>query len=93
MKKAHKLLILISILTVMLVAKLNGQEITPAKKQPFVFNTQQEAIGTAKVSTFYVVVKGVKYFYYKTTRGSYYSVIPQANGTFRRQYEASLKGK
>jgi len=93
MKKAHKLLILISILTVMLVATLNAQEVKPSSSQPFVFKTEQLAIGSATKSTFYKVIKEEKHFFYKTKSGSYYYVIPTKTGEYRRVYEASLKGK
>jgi len=81
------------LLCIFLWVGTTAQEVKSVKNSPFVFPTEQLAIGTATKSTFYVVVKDIKKFFYKTARGSYYYVTKTAKGEFRRVYESSLKGK
>ena len=81
------------LLCIFLWVGTTAQEGKSVKNSPFVFPTEQLAIGTATKSTFYVVVKDIKHFFYKTSRGSYYYITKTAKGEFRRVYESSLKGK
>ena len=81
------------LLCIFLWVGTTAQEVKSVKNSPFVFPTEQLAIGSATKSTFYVVVKDIKHFFYKTTRGSYYYVIPTKTGEFRRVYNSTLKGQ
>ena len=93
MKKIEKFLIAFALLLCFELVVLNAhsQEVKQVKNSPFVFSTKEEAISTAKLSTYYIYVKGVKYMYYVSTRGSYYYVIQDKKGQWKRQYNKELK--
>lgn len=93
MKKIYKFLIYFALMLCFMLVVFNAhsQEVKQAKASPFVFETKEKAISTAKLSTYYIYVKGVKYMYYVSTRGSYYIVVPTIGGEWRRQYNKDLK--
>lgn len=60
-----------------------SQEVT-LKKNTNSFNSVAEASKNSELTTKFVVIKGVKYFLYTTSRGSYFIIINKENSFFRR---------
>ncbi len=60
-----------------------SQEVT-LKKNTNSYSSIVEASKNSELTTKFVVIKGVKYFLYTTSRGSYFNIINKENSFFRR---------
>ena len=81
-----KKLLLVLVLSLALFLCGGAQEIKIKSPIPMSFTSEQEAVGKAKATTNYVIVKGVKHTVYTSTRGSFYYVILNSKGLYSRKY-------
>lgn len=75
---------LLLMLTIFGYIQSSAQEITSSSK-PFTYQTMEKAIGKAKQTTYWKVVKGTKYIIYESEKKAHYYITKTEN-VFKRVY-------